>query len=302
MDQRGGEAADLKHRRTPRLREDSCRAVGGEGHAGLFFGIASAAHPATGQEHLIAEPFVFERSGRIYFVDREGGSLRQLAVGSYPDWAGGRIADFSLGGVGKRTGIFVMDTSGANDRYVGDGFYSSLSPNGRSVVIARDANLYVHDLDGLDAPRLLATPPAGWEFLSEPSWSPDGSRIAFAVCKSYIDQWDVGSVCGQIHTVPPDGSAPPTALSTEASSMKPMWSPDGSALAYQSGGSIHVYRNGQSTFWISGLGPSWTSDGRLVFMGFDSRLKILDNGIVRQIVPTDPNGPKNYQDRNFTMY
>lgn len=63
---------------------------------------------------------------------------------------------------------------------------------------------------------------------SDPSWSPDGSRIAFASARE--DDWDL-SLARDLYLV--DGAGPPEKLTTTDGRVeRPSWSPDGSRIAY----------------------------------------------------------------------
>jgi Tol biopolymer transport system component len=279
--------------------------IGPTGSAGSK---SAASAPSPSSAVKLAVPFAFESGrdifGGIYIADGESGTIERLTTGSNPDWSrDGRIAYYSRGG-GKRTGIFVMDATGANDRYVGDGYYASWSSDNRHIATDNEGKIYVLDVDGSEPPRLVAQAPAGWLYANDPAWSPDGKAIAFTVCKDDNDKWDPGVTCGPIHVVAADGSSPPAALGTSSGAIAPAWSPDGSALAYQVAGSIYVLQNGGSTLAASGMLPAWTPDGRLVFTGMDSRLYIADHGAVRRIVPDVSDVPaaaRYYQDVHITV-
>ena len=73
--------------------------------------------------------------------------------------------------------------------------FASVSPDGRRVVFETLGRLYVRDLAG-GAPRLLTAQDGDFQLF--PSWSRDGSRIAFV---SWNDQR-----LGEIRTVGADGS------------------------------------------------------------------------------------------------
>jgi dipeptidyl aminopeptidase/acylaminoacyl peptidase len=64
---------------------------------------------------------------------------------------------------------------------------------------------------------------------SDPSWSPDGSRIAFS--SSRDDDWDT-TPARDIYLVDADGGAPEKLTGTDGTAEKPAWSPDGSRIAY----------------------------------------------------------------------
>jgi Tol biopolymer transport system component/predicted Ser/Thr protein kinase len=104
--------------------------------------------------------------------------------------------------------------------------------------------------------KLFGSVPGGLAI--SPSWSPDGTRIAFA-----------GS--GGLYIVPPDGDGVPRVVAAGSDVHSPRWSPDGNKIAYVSGGSIF-------TFGEESLGNVSTSTVMMV---------TLDNGRVTQITKGD---------------
>ena len=125
---------------------------------------------------------------------------------------------------------------------------------------------------------------------TEPVWSPDATTPKLA----YI------TPAGQIHTMAPDGSGDATVLSTGTSAdpswdpadatklafsnggsiytctvsscslgsaittgIQPAWSPDGTTIAYESGGNIYVTSasGGAANLVAAGTAPSWSPDG-----------------------------------------
>ena len=106
--------------------------------------------------------------------------------------------------------------------------------------------------------RVLAVPPPDAGF-GNPTWSPDGTRIAF----------DDGNV---IYAMYADGSGLHAVGSGYSGASHPTWSPDGLALAYESasgGGSIHTI-NADGTGLLTLLAatatasyskPAWSPDG-----------------------------------------
>ena len=106
-----------------------------------------------------------------------------------------------------------------------------------------------------------------------PSWSPDGSRIAFEV---HVQGPDPEEGATEIYVVGADGrGAQP--LTTDGRSSVPAWSPDGSRIAYVSaapGGHSDIYvmaANGSEPVRLTtdpalDLRPAWSPDGsRIAF-------------------------------------
>ena len=127
---------------------------------------------------------------------------------------------------------------------------------------------YVHvmDSDGSNRVRLVEGQ-AG--FLAAPSWSPDGSQIAFVSdVEGEPDIWVMGS----------DGSSLVNLTEHEAKDHSPAWSPDGEWIAFASVRDslyweLYLMRPDGSdvqrlTWWedASDLSPTWSPDGtRLAF-------------------------------------
>jgi len=127
-------------------------------------------------------------------------------------------------------------------------------------------SLYVMSSDGSDRTR-LADGQSG--FLSAPSWSPDGSMVAFASdMDGNADIWVMNS----------DGTDLVNLTSHESKDHSPAWSPDGAWIAFASVRDsayweLYLMRADGSdvqrlTWWedASDLSPSWSPDGtRLAF-------------------------------------
>ena len=82
----------------------------------------------------------------------------------------------------------------------------------------------------------------------DPSWSPDGTKLAFAAD---------GSGTGAIETCTVSACAPTPVGS--ATGTKPVWSPTGTTIAYVSGGSIFTIGSGggSSTLVVAGTNPTF---------------------------------------------
>jgi Tol biopolymer transport system component len=126
-----------------------------------------------------------------------------------------------------------------------------------ALAYERGADIYVGATNVTKTPKVR-------EFA--PTWSPDGSRLAFV---SYRD----GN--GEIYVMRPDGSGATRLTRNRVEDLSPAWSPDGSRLAFTSnrGGAyrIHTMRaDGRGVRRLSSLGdsfsPAWSPDGaRIVF-------------------------------------
>jgi Tol biopolymer transport system component len=182
----------------------------------------------------------FEREGTIYLIDAEGSNEVRLGAGTWPAWSpdGGRIAFTSAEGISVmnadgsavRTLIrhdFRDDTYAPWDLGVGK---PAWSPNGALIAFEhlgdgdiQPAQVYVMNSDGSNPGRLSATL-NGYRYAeSDPSWSPDGSRLAywsygFGIAVANVRDGMPNSIYSNFPTV--------------AYGAKPAWSPDGRSIAF----------------------------------------------------------------------
>jgi len=102
-------------------------------------------------------------------------------------------------------------------------------PSGGRIAFTRspgfgiDSQIWIIDADGTNL-RQLTTPPAGRRDVN-PEWSPDGATIVFERDANWPNP-------RQLFLVDPDGGAPAPLTTTAVDARMPVWSPDGSAIAY----------------------------------------------------------------------
>ncbi len=159
--------------------------------------------------------------------------------GSLVFWAGGRIRRVNRDGSGSAEIPFqisdnraVIDPTRPQVDVAPARFttrmprFAGVSPDGRQVVFESLGRLHVRDLAS-GAPRPLTA--SDGDFQLFPSWSRDGSRIVYV---SWNDQR-----LGEIRTVAADGSDPRTVTRQPGHYRRPRFSPDGSTIVYEAGGS-----------------------------------------------------------------
>ena len=241
--------------------------------AGLLPSAQTSEAAFPGGEGLIA--FESTRTGnREVFVVREDGSglanltNHPLADGD-PAWnaAGDKIVFTSQRD--GHTDIWVMSGGGGVIGNMTPGALTGLapawSPDDTEIAYIYNHDLWVLAADGSGTTRNISNSPDVQE--SEPTWSPDGSVIAFRHrSPQATDIW----------TVQPDGSNPTNITQTpqpEADERKPSYTGDGTTIVYERFGDIwkmSVDGTGQANltddFSGGGLDPSASPSGeRIVF-------------------------------------
>lgn len=263
------------------------------------------AHALTGKIAFIDSTDEAGHQRAVYVMDTDGSNLTQLtdySIGAQdPVWSpdGKKIAFASI----NDGGIYTINADGTNltrivyktvyDEYtdtwhIAANEHPSWSPNGSMIVYASfgdedsgttvaNANIYVVNSDGTGARRL--TNDLSYE--GQPSWSPDGSKIAFVYAK---DEGD-GYSNYHIYVMNADGSnwVQLTDRNITVSNMDPDWSPDGTKIIFTGDGDEHqgvfcINLNDKSQKFIGVIGgsPKWSPDGtKIITDGYESRRGVM---------------------------
>lgn len=266
-------------------------------------GAAFAQAPNTGGDTI-----AFHRDGAIWLMNDDGTGQRALQYGMQPAWSpdGTRLA-YNGGGQDTRENIGLIDVrNGYTVELTNDGFnrWPTFSPNGKKIAYASNDDIWVMDAeDGANKTRLtfLRDTENG---ATAPSYSPDGSRLAF------------GTFRGDVYVMNADGSGGPQVVAySGAGNADPAWSPDGTKLSYISGWDdiMYVPVNAGGTFGtpsrLAGSGEfvdgqSWSPDGNELAYSADGQIivKNLTTGQIDVIAsgyepawepaaaPADPDG------------
>lgn len=174
----------------------------------------------------------------------------------------------------------------------GTSYAVAVSPDGKSLAIDLQGSLWIVPAGGGRAKRITGV----FEDAHLPSWSPDGSRLAYY---AFHD----GSY--KIWTVAADGSDARNITEGNLDDREPSWSPDGKTIAFASerGGGYHIWTldliSGELTQVTRGAredrAPAWSADGEtIVFSGKEGAvsaiLAIPADGGEAQVLRTAPPG------------
>lgn len=201
--------------------------------------------------------------GQIFIVRKDGSDLRQLTEDAYfntsPDWApdGARLVYTSQREGG--TEIFLIDTAGTIVQRLSDGpgrdGAADWSPDGRHLVFTstRESGhgLYIMAADGSNVRWLTAG--------IKPTWSPDGSRIAFhaPTCATLVPRaLDDEERCRATGAFGVKGNQALWLIDPDGSNLKRVWPPDGEFGEVRTADGRY-----RSTLGHYPLYPVWSPDG-----------------------------------------
>ncbi|MDE0131266.1 MAG: hypothetical protein OXQ32_03250, partial [bacterium] len=181
----------------------------------------------------------YQNEAGVFLRRADGGDEPQLIFhhGESPAWSadGTRLAAGGKHG----TAVVVVDANVSIKQHTHTqrDSHSSLSPDGTRIVFNRhmdgDFQIFVMDIDGANLKQI--THRGG----TVPRWSPDGTRIAFTrtTPQLWINQGNlVKSLDENIFVMGADGAN--LQQVTHGGGSNPVWSPDGTRIAYESIGSI----------------------------------------------------------------
>jgi Tol biopolymer transport system component len=276
------------------------------------FGIVFAVDPAGGKARKLldtecpSDPSVTTSCGRV-------------GIGSV-DWApDGTTFAYSLfeegpGSSSERDGIYVMEIETGQVRQLTSctapcldqddldwspdgsriGYVESFEQGCTTGTDAFDAACHVLYSMASDGTDRVMVPTGSVVDPVDPSWSPDGSSIAFSARVG--EDW-------YVYTMALDGSEP-VRLAADLPSIRPTqpaWSPDGATIAFLSGQDLDPNNGGPFTLWsmrpdgsdrrrlydscclfggaaLGAQGPVWSPDGTqiLVMQGTGGALQLID--------------------------
>jgi WD40-like Beta Propeller Repeat len=238
------------------------RRLVGIGDVRRFFLDRVAWSPDGRRLAFTAESGLGYRQINIWTVDGDGGDLRRVTrTGDalWPVWAPdgrsivyARLEDLgrdSDGSLDHSSSLWAIDPDGSNPRRLSDPAAGvierpwSFAPDGSRLAITRArppalerraarTRIALVDLDGSGERELGGTG-------TDPAFSPDGSRIAYASARDRngtLDYGDLSTVATELYLMDADGSNRRRLTRTRrVDELTPSWSPAGTTLAYTRG-------------------------------------------------------------------
>lgn len=230
----------------------------------------------------------------LYSVELDGRALRRLTTERADDLDPAVAPDGTVVFVSFREGpgrLYSLPLAGGTPQPLTDvedrEASPSVSPDGSRIAFVREVNgvpkLHAASIDGSGAERLTEGVGFSGSIEDQPTWSPDGLRVAFmSTHDASADIWSIGSE--------PGGDELQALVTHPDPDVEPAWSPDGRWLAFAAS------REGETDIRLldpqsdevipltDRLGidaqPAWLADGRLVYTIWneagDTELRWLD--------------------------
>lgn len=226
--------------------------------------------------------FVINTDGTGQTSLTSGGNLRDANPAFSPD--GTRIA-FDRN-ISLETHVFVMNATGTNPVAITSGASTNVepswSPNGQKLVFVssrsgtRRREIWVVNADGTGLVQLTTNVQLGSDSSGpiysgdfNPSWSPDGSSIAFASDRNGLSN-------AEIYVMNVDGTNQTRLTNITTYDRSPTWSPDSQRIGFESGfgnGINIMNRDGSNIVNATrdGFNATWSPDGeKFAFNRYDS--------------------------------
>jgi Tol biopolymer transport system component len=242
----------------------------------------------TGQTRLTNDPaddydpawspdgtkIAFYRLGHIWIMNADGsGQTDTGQPGDEPSWSpDGRkivyeiydgthtIKTINADGSGQPSTVI----SGVNQYQI----YPSWSPDGTKIAFSGSFNstrdIYTVNVDGSGLTRLTND----YLYDSHPDWSPDGQKIAFAHDTDLQFSEEI-SCCPHVFVMNPDGSGltQVTNPSYPTEDRNPVWSPDGTRIAFYRTPDYYTFTGNEYSIKVNGSGEK-----QLTSSSFDTSL------------------------------
>jgi tol-pal system beta propeller repeat protein TolB len=255
----------------------------------------------TGTRGNAASRIAYVREGILRIVDSDGANDRAVSHGGRalsPAWhpsgrwivysdfreSGTQIAEVDL----LTGGVEILD---ATPR--GFNITPTYTPDGTAIVFASALGLGMRLVRVARGSRAAVPLDPGTADAYAPSFSPDGSRLAFAAPRAWYGRGDTARMTPQVFVANPDGSAAqqltPSTFGVRSYRSSPEWSPDGQRIALtqqvvvtlqtattqQTGGfqvwliDVGTRQMRQVTTVAESEDPSWSPNGRHLAVATD---------------------------------
>jgi Tol biopolymer transport system component len=256
---------------------------------------SGAATISVAQPPIVVFDLLRDGFRHIWQVALDGGDLLQLTHAGSDNQHGSRVGDklvYASARNGMNFDIFSMTVSTGSETNITNTTYAdrdpSLSPDGQRIAFistqtGADRARYMN-VDGTNGGAVADNTANVGAIETTPSWSPTSDKIIFSSnATGNLDLWITTSLGGVATKLP----APANGAETEIGAV---WNAAGQIA-------FHTTRSGpdENEIWITnqsgssatnltdGVSPSWTADGRIVFVRFTGT-----TGALYWIDPADP--------------